>query len=75
MRIAVRCWLVTGLSIACGTTMLFLGALFMRQTYFSLSPLRAEAAVCSLLFAVLLLVAGGGLLCSTMNQGKREAGR
>jgi hypothetical protein len=42
------------------------GVLFMRDVYVSAGSASGEVAFTSLLFGIILLLVGGGLLCSTV---------
>jgi len=47
-------------------TLMVFGVLFMRDVYVSIGSADGEVAFTSLLFGMILLLVGGGLLCSTI---------
>jgi hypothetical protein len=65
MRSAMR-WIVFGVYLALGTLMICFGVIFIRNAYFSLYLSKGEVAFSSLLLGVILLMVGGGLVCSTI---------
>ena len=58
-------WCKFGLLIAFGLVMIGGGFHFMKHAYLSLVVLKGHLAIPSFLLGIVLLMAGGGLLCST----------
>jgi len=61
-------WFVFGVFFTLSIVMIVFGILFIRDVYYS----RAEVAFGSLIFGIILLVAGGGLLSSTIAETIRK---
>ncbi len=61
-------WFVFGVFFTLSIVMIVFGILFIRDVYFS----RAEVAFGSLIFGIILLVTGGGILSSTIAETIRN---
>ena len=67
-------WIVFGVYMVVGFVLLFFGALFLRHVYVALWMADGRIAIPSLLFGVILLMVGGGILFSTLARSVRRAG-
>ena len=59
-------WFLFGVMFTFAATLMVFGVLFMRDVYVSIGSADGEVAFTSLLFGMILLLVGGGLLCSTI---------
>jgi uncharacterized membrane protein YhaH (DUF805 family) len=59
-------WFMFGVMITFAAMLMVFGVLFMRDVYLSIGSGSEEVAFTSLLFGIILLLVGGGLLCSTI---------
>ncbi len=67
-------WLVFGIFVVFGMTMVCLGVLFLRNVCVSFSMVRTQVLFSSMILGVMLLLVGGGILCTTVSRSmKRRA--
>lgn len=67
-------WLVFGIFVVFGMTMIFLGVLFLKNVCVSFSMVRTQVLFSSMILGVMLLLVGGGILCTTVSRSvKRRA--
>ena len=59
-------WFMFGVIFTFAVMLMVFGVLFMRDVYVSAGSASGEVAFTSLLFGIILLLVGGGLLCSTV---------
>jgi hypothetical protein len=59
-------WFMFGVMFTFAVMLMVFGVLFMRDVYLSVGAGSGEVAFTSLLFGIVLLLVGGGLLCSTV---------
>ena len=59
-------WFLFGVMFTFASMLMVFGVLFMRDVYVSAGSASGEVAFTSLLFGIILLLVGGGLLCSTI---------
>jgi len=59
-------WFFFGVMLTFSVLLMVFGVLFVRDVYVSIASARGDVAFASLLFGIILLLAGGGLLCSTI---------
>ena len=59
-------WFVFGAMITFAIMLMVFGVLFMKDVYVSMGSASGEVTFTSLLFGIVLLLVGGGLLCSTI---------
>jgi hypothetical protein len=59
-------WFLFGVMFTFSVMLMVFGVLFMRDVYVSMGSPNGEVAFASLLFGIILLLVGGGLLCSTI---------
>jgi hypothetical protein len=59
-------WFLFGVMFTFAAMLMVFGVLFMRDVYVSAGSASGEVAFTSLLFGIILLLVGGGLLCSTV---------
>jgi len=73
---SVLYWIVFAVYMIVGFVLLFFGVLFLRHVYVALWMSEGRIALPSLLFGVILLMVGGGILFSTFVRSvKRAAAR
>ncbi|MBP1730699.1 MAG: hypothetical protein H6Q55_1128, partial [Deltaproteobacteria bacterium] len=65
-------WFVFGAMITFAVMLMVFGVLFMKDVYVSMGSGSAEVTFTSLLFGIILLLVGGGLLCSTIAETIRK---
>ena len=65
-------WFVFGAMITFSVMLMVFGILFMKDVYVSMGSGSGEVAFTSLLFGIILLLVGGGLLCSTIAETIRK---
>ena len=65
-------WFVFGAMITFAVMLMVFGVLFIRDVYTSIGSQAGEVAFASLLFGIVLLLVGGGLLCSTIAETIRK---
>ena len=65
-------WFVFGAMITFAVMLMVFGILFMKDVYVSMGSGSAEVTFTSLLFGIILLLVGGGLLCSTIAETIRK---
>ena len=65
-------WFVFGAMITFAVMLMVFGILFMKDVYVSMGSGSGEVAFTSLLFGIILLLVGGGLLCSTIAETIRK---
>ena len=66
-------WIMFGVYMIVGFVLLFFGALFLRHVYIALLMSDGRIAIPSLLFGVILLMVGGGILSSAFARSVRRA--
>lgn len=67
-------WLVFGIFVVFGMTMVCLGVLFLRNVCVSFSMVRTQVLFSSVILGIMLLLVGGGILCTTVSRSvKRRA--
>ena len=59
-------WFFFGVMLTFAVLLMVFGVLFMRDVYLSMGSASGEVPFTSLLFGIILLLVGGGLLCSTI---------
>ena len=59
-------WFLFGVMLTFAAMLMVFGVLFMRDVYLSMGSSSGEVPFTSLLFGIILLLVGGGLLCSTI---------
>ena len=59
-------WFLFGVMLTFAILLMAFGVLFMRDVYLSMGSASGEVPFTSLLFGIILLLVGGGLLCSTI---------
>jgi hypothetical protein len=59
-------WFLFGVMFTFAAMLMVFGVLFMRDVYVAAGSANGEVAFASLLFGIILLLVGGGLLCSTI---------
>ena len=59
-------WFLFGVMFTFAVMLMVFGVLFMRDVYWSAGSASGEVAFMSLLLGMILLLVGGGLLCSTV---------
>ncbi len=59
-------WFLFGVMFTFSVMLMVFGVLFMRDVFGSVGSGSGEVAFTSLLFGIVLLLVGGGLLCSTV---------
>ena len=59
-------WFLFGVMLTFAVLLMVFGVLFMRDVYLSMGSASGEVPFTSLLFGIILLLVGGGLLCSTI---------
>ena len=59
-------WFLFGVMLTFAVLLMAFGVLFMRDVYLSTGSASGEVPFTSLLFGIILLLVGGGLLCSTI---------
>lgn len=65
-------WFVFGAMITFAIMLMVFGVLFMKDVYVSMGSGTGEVTFTSLLFGIILLLVGGGLLCSTVAETIRK---
>jgi hypothetical protein len=65
-------WFVFGAMITFAVMLMVFGVLFMKDVYVSMGSGSGEVTFTSLLFGIILLLVGGGLLCSTIAETIRK---
>ncbi len=70
---SVLYWIVFGVYMIVGFVLLLFGALFLRHVYVALWMYDGRIAIPSLLFGVILLMVGGGILFSTFARSIKRA--
>ena len=65
-------WFVFGAMITFAIMLMVFGVLFMKDVYVSMGSASGEVTFASLLFGIILLLVGGGLLCSTIAETIRK---
>jgi hypothetical protein len=65
-------WFVFGAMMTFAIMLMVFGVLFMKDVYLSMDSGRGEVTFTSLLFGIILLLVGGGLLCSTVAETIRK---
>ncbi|HUJ69186.1 MAG TPA: hypothetical protein VLW86_06660 [Syntrophorhabdales bacterium] len=71
---SVLYWMVFGVYVIVGLVLVFFGVLFLRHVYVALWMSAGRIAIPSLLFGVILLMVGGGILFSTFARSVKRAG-
>ena len=66
-------WFLFGVMLTFAAMLMVFGVLFMRDVYLSMGSASGEVPFTSLLFGIILLLVGGGLLCSTIAETDQEA--
>jgi len=66
-------WIIFGVYMIVGFVLLFFGALFLRHVFVALSMSDGRIAIPSLLFGVILLMVGGGILFSAFARSIKRA--
>lgn len=66
-------WFMFGVGVTFGIMMMVFGMLFIKDVYLSLHMSKGDIAFPSLLFGIILLMVGGGLLSSTIATSIRKA--
>jgi hypothetical protein len=66
-------WLKFAVYVVVAISMLVFGALLIRHVYVCLCLARGESAFLSLLLGVVLVLVGGGLLCSALARSIKRA--
>jgi hypothetical protein len=65
-------WFVFGAMMTFAIMLMVFGVLFMKDVYVSMGSGSGEVTFTSLLFGIILLLVGGGLLCSTIAETIRK---
>ena len=65
-------WFLFGVVFTFSVMLMVFGVLFMKDVYMSMGSARGEVPFTSLLFGMILLLVGGGLLCSTIAETVRK---
>lgn len=65
-------WFVFGAMMTFAIMLMVFGVLFMKDVYISMGSGSGEVTFTSLLFGIILLLVGGGLLCSTIAETIRK---
>ncbi len=65
-------WFMFGVFVTFGAMLMLFGVLFMKDVYLSLIVAKGTIAFPSLLFGIILLMVGGGLLSSTIAKSIRK---
>ncbi len=65
-------WFLFGVIFTFSVMLMVFGVLFIRDVYTSIGSETGAASFASLLFGIVLLLVGGGLLCSTVAETIRK---
>lgn len=68
----VLSWFLFGVFVTFGIMLIVFGIFFMRNLLLALGTDRAEFAVPSLLFGIILILVGGGLISSTIAESVKR---
>jgi hypothetical protein len=65
-------WFVFGIFLVFGLTMVCLGVFFLRNVCVSFSMVRGQVLFSSMVLGVMLLLVGGGILCTTVSRSMKK---
>lgn len=68
-------WFLFGVIITFGCVLMVFGVLFIRDAFISAGETGGEVMILSLLFGIILLLVGGGLLSSCIAESIRKMWR